>query len=350
MTESKPKHIVLAVKTSTDKDEYAQGCLVDKSKGLPYVLKQISEEMEFTVERLFILLFGDGEFHTKVVVKKAAILGHQDVVLAVGSTSMEGTEWTGSRLAAATLPPPKYKIGTKVRNFFNGHGWWDGEITEIDLENRFYKIVYEDDDAEEHYFDRPEIDEIVENFKKNKKERCKSKKTNKQKKRKGTNAGTNTGDKQNKRPRINQQKSLTFEQREQLRGKKLDMEEFRRYLTEEEKIKNVGNIVSKVEKLYRGEGYKYKFWPMGVIFHRSPINNMGDDFVGLMKEADDHEEAYGHVQDGSLKNSIQKLENYQKYCWNTLEQQRRQQQEQQQQQQQREQLQEDEIAPDDVVS
>ena len=320
--------IRLCVRTTTDVPGYAHSCRVDKLKGLPYILKQISEELEFPVERLLILVFGDGEFHTKVIVDNAMFLGDMDVVLAVGS-------------------PPKYEVGTKVSNFFGEHGWFDGEITEVDLENRLYRIVYDDGDCEDHYFDKPEIDEIVENFKKSKKERCKPKKTYKQKKRKSTNAGNNKGDKQSKRQRINQQPSLTFEQREQLRGKKLDMEEFTRYLTEEKKLKNVGNIVRKVEKLLRGEGYKYKFWPMGVVFHRDPITNMDEDFSGLMKEADDHEEAYGHVQDGSLKASIQKLEDYQKYCWNTLEQQ---QQQQQQQQNQRECLQEDEIAPDDVVS
>jgi hypothetical protein len=40
----------------------------------------------------------------------------------------------------------KYPIGTIVKAFFRGSGWWNGEITSYD--GKFYRIIYEDGDTE----------------------------------------------------------------------------------------------------------------------------------------------------------------------------------------------------------
>ena len=56
---------------------------------------------------------------------------------------------------------PKYSLGTKVIKHFPGHGFFDGEITNLDDIHEQYRILYSDGDVETMQYDSPEIDEIV---------------------------------------------------------------------------------------------------------------------------------------------------------------------------------------------
>lgn len=50
-------------------------------------------------------------------------------------------------------PPqhPKYPIGTCVRKFFEGHGWFNGQVDSYNADKGgFYNVCYEDDDEEEY--------------------------------------------------------------------------------------------------------------------------------------------------------------------------------------------------------
>ena len=53
-----------------------------------------------------------------------------------------------------------YRSGTRVRKCFR-QGWFDGEITSIDMDNRSYDITYSDGDAEDVLFEDPEIELLV---------------------------------------------------------------------------------------------------------------------------------------------------------------------------------------------
>ena len=62
---------------------------------------------------------------------------------------------------AHNLFSPKYEVGTKVRKEFGDFGWFDGKIVSICWKNQTYKVVYDDGDIEDYYFELPEIDNIV---------------------------------------------------------------------------------------------------------------------------------------------------------------------------------------------
>ena len=55
---------------------------------------------------------------------------------------------------------PKFSRGTRVRKRFR-QGWFDGEITSIDMDNRSYDITCSDGDAEDVFFEDPEIELLV---------------------------------------------------------------------------------------------------------------------------------------------------------------------------------------------
>ena len=59
----------------------------------------------------------------------------------------------------------KFKVGETVRKKFEGL-WHDGKIESIDTKNKFYRVVYEDNDKEDikmqevrKYWVKPELDE-----------------------------------------------------------------------------------------------------------------------------------------------------------------------------------------------
>jgi hypothetical protein len=56
-----------------------------------------------------------------------------------------------------------YPVGTKVRKFFEGHGWFSGEI--VLVEDDRCKVVYDDGDEEEYLFESEcdQLDHIVAN-------------------------------------------------------------------------------------------------------------------------------------------------------------------------------------------
>jgi hypothetical protein len=57
----------------------------------------------------------------------------------------------------------RYSTGTKVKKFFEGHGWFLGEIASIDEEYCCY-VRYEDGDEENYLLDELEdLDKIVAN-------------------------------------------------------------------------------------------------------------------------------------------------------------------------------------------
>ena len=80
------------------------------------------------------------------------------------STPKNGRSTTTSAVASnqsRSPVKPKYALGTKVIKHFPGHGFFDGEITNLDDVNEQYRILYSDGDIETMQYDSPEIDEIV---------------------------------------------------------------------------------------------------------------------------------------------------------------------------------------------
>ncbi|KAI2502516.1 hypothetical protein MHU86_11948 [Fragilaria crotonensis] len=53
-----------------------------------------------------------------------------------------------------------YPLGTKLVNFFPGHGWYSGTIQAVD--NHKYTVVYDDGDLEEFLIEGPTMDALVE--------------------------------------------------------------------------------------------------------------------------------------------------------------------------------------------
>ena len=93
---------------------------------------------------------------------------------------------------------------------------------------------------------------------------------------------------------------LTEEERRQLAGEELDLEDFKTYLTKEQGLgeKHVYSLVNQVGKLKSGVGVGYSRWPEDALFHPYPLGDLSHDFVKLQQDAFEHEEKYGKVLGG----------------------------------------------------
>jgi len=40
-----------------------------------------------------------------------------------------------------------FPVGTKIRKFFNGHGWFEGKVVSVD--DLYHRILYSDGDEED---------------------------------------------------------------------------------------------------------------------------------------------------------------------------------------------------------
>ena len=327
--------------------------------GLPHVLKQVSQKVDFEVSSLLLVVFHQGQFVSNGTIDNAILLKERDVVLALrrgeAATSLiaEVTAATHTSQKKKAVPPPprrvsktatttgedghdedgfddndddfapqkkkegppKYKVGTKVRKKFGDHGWFDGEIVDIKEKRRSYIVKYSDGDIEEYWWDTYLIDKMVKEAKNKKRSRPSKASIESKRRRSSMKEAPGSNSSMSARLRILQQPSLTYEQRRALIGKKFDVEEFRRYLIEEEELKQADKIVRKVEN-FTQNGFRYKYWSMGVVFHPDPITDLDEDFSKMIVEAERHEDTHGHIQDGGLKQILQKLENFQKHCWN----------------------------------
>jgi hypothetical protein len=81
----------------------------------------------------------------------------------VRATSAGATEEYEEEARISRSIRTRYSTGTKVKNFFEGHGWFLGEIVSIDEEYCCY-VRYEDGDEEIYLLDELEnLDNIVAN-------------------------------------------------------------------------------------------------------------------------------------------------------------------------------------------
>jgi hypothetical protein len=327
-----------------DKDqETGTICLVGLSQGLSQVLKQVSLKLKCSAEKL-VLLKGN--------LPLARITDSQDIekddVLLVEESASPSTPVRRNQRQAALVTPPKeayarmpspepevqpepdeyYSVGTKVQKFFEGYAWFNGEITEIDLESRLYAVTYDDGDVETFDFNEPEIDNIVRRARlhplvNQPKEVTKKKAAPKSSKTTDENklAAQPTGEppKKKRKVRRKQAPSLTEEERSKLHRIEINVEDVEEYLINEEGMSqaNVRSVIRQVRKLQSGEGVTYTPWGSDVVFCPRPLKDLGEDFRYLREEAKAFESEHGEDKGHGwlLKHPLQKLENYQIYFY-----------------------------------
>ena len=115
---------------------------------------------------------------------------------------------------------------------------------------------------------------------------------------------------------------LNYDERRQLEGVMIDLDDFERYLVDVEMVSadNARTIMRQVQKLSKGEGIRYKNWASNdIVFCPREINDLGEDFHLLRQQAKAFENEHGKdLGHGWLLNHpIQKLENYQGYFYHT---------------------------------
>lgn len=327
-----------------DKDEkIGTICLVGLSQGLSQVLKQVSLKLKCSAERLVLL---KGNLPLAMITDCQDI--EKDDVFLVEEAASPSTPLRRNQRQAALVTPPKqayaripspepevqpqpdeyYSVGTKVQKFFKGYHWFNGEITEVDLESRLYSVTYDDGDVETYDFNEPEIEKIVRRARlhpliyqpkvvKKKKAAPKSPKTNDE----NNLAAQPTGEPPKKKRKIHRKQapSLTEEERSKLHGIEINVEDVEEYLINEEQMSqaNVKSVIRQVRRLQSGEGVTYKWWGSDVVFCPRPLKDLGEDFRYLIEEAKAFELEYGEDKGHGwlLKHPLQKLENYQIYFY-----------------------------------
>eukprot|EP00978_Attheya_sp_CCMP212_P029657 scaffold106045_cov56-Attheya_sp.AAC.1 len=332
-----------------DKDqETGTICLVGLSQGLSQVLKQVSLKLKCSAEKL-VLLKGNLPLAR---ITDSQDIEKDDVLLVEETASPPSTPKRRNQRQAALVTPPKeayaripspepevqpqpdeyyeYSVGTKVQKFFKGHDWFNGEITEIDLESRLYTVMYDDGDEETFDFDAPEIENIVWRARlhplvnrpkvvKKKKAAPKSPKTTDQNKLAAAQPPTGEPPKKKRKVRRKQAPALTEEERSKLQCIEINVEDVEEYLINEEEMSqaNVKSVIRQVRKLQSGEGVTYKPWGSNVVFCPRPLKDLGEDFRHLREEAKAFESEYGQDKGHGwlLKHPLQKLENYQLYFY-----------------------------------
>ena len=114
---------------------------------------------------------------------------------------------------------------------------------------------------------------------------------------------------------------LTDEQRSQMRGDKLDLTDFARFLVNKESYEGesaIRSIVYNVESLRRGCGISPDKGCNSPIFHPRPID-LGEDLNQLLADGYAHCEKYGRQNYCRyLESSLQALRNYQKFYYDKL--------------------------------
>ena len=130
MPRSSKNEIRLVVKTDKGRTKSGETCVVDISKGLNSLLRQVSTQIDFDVGELSLLSYKE---HIVVAssINNTNHLRDLDIVLAIPSgeaaTSKHAARATGSSSKKRKVPSstkPKYRIGTKVRKKFGDHGWF----------------------------------------------------------------------------------------------------------------------------------------------------------------------------------------------------------------------------------
>lgn len=330
-----------------DKDqETGTICLVGLSQGLTEVLKQVSLKLKCSAETL-VLLKGNRPLAR---ITNSQDIEKDDVLLVEEAAPPSTPKRRNQRQAAALVTPPKeayarvpspepdalaqpddeyYSVGTKVRKFFKGYSWFNGEITDIDLDSRLYTVMYDDGDVETFDVNAPEIEKIVHRARlyplnnrpkevKKKEAAPKSPTTTDENK----IAAQPTGEeppKKKQKARRKQAPSLTEEERSKLHCIEINVEDVEEYLIHEEEMSqaNVKSVIRQVRKLHSGEGVTYKPWGDDVVFCPRPLKDLGEDFRYLREEAKAFESEYGEDKGHGwlLKHPLQKLENYQIYFY-----------------------------------
>mmetsp|Transcript_27848 Transcript_27848/g.85437 ORF Transcript_27848/g.85437 Transcript_27848/m.85437 type:complete len:220 (+) Transcript_27848:131-790(+) len=109
----------------------------------------------------------------------------------------------------------------------------------------------------------------------------------------------------------------TEAQRRALRGRALDLTDFRTFLEETERlsVKNTRAVMRQVTQLAEGGGVTYTGWRAGVAFRRGQALELAEDLHAVRAAAQDHEDEHG-VDKGNgwlLRHPLTKLILYQGY-------------------------------------
>ena len=222
-----------------------------------------------------------------------------------------GTQKNHSHALASSNP--KYKVGTKVRKNFGPYGFWDGHIFTVDTTIRKYGIRFTDGDQRFYDFDDPQMDSIVDLYKKRNHSEQSSKKDNSRDKVEGRPPKKAKSTVRRIRGQL-----MDAKQREKLRGIPIDMHEFENYLQRDGiGQQTLGRVLRTVSILLSDKGIAYREWPAGVTFHPEPLRDLSVDFHQLIEDSVEFEERYG--RDGSkgwlMRLPLQKLKKYQLYFY-----------------------------------
>ena len=247
-------------------------------------------------------------------------------------------------------------------------GWYQGEI--VSFVGTKYVIVYEDGDSETISFDDTQIDLIVKNHvtyeankriisdaaavtaattstnkpTKNKGRRSLSssncindtgttttttaaaaatnKTTKKRKMSSSSSSGgndNNNSNKKSKQTRKAEAAPLTDEQRNELRGREVDMDQFLSFLSENGISYSNNYLTSTVKSLIEGRGISYIGWTKP-FFPSSSIVDLGTNFRQIYREAINHEKLYGEdsTKGALFKRPLGKLEKFQFYMYEKI--------------------------------
>ena len=198
-----PSSIRLLIKTNRRYEAEGVTCLVDISKGLSNVVEQVSSQIGTGITRLCHVIYGDrGQTATYSAIKDVLFLRDLDIIYAVKQDDGEAAEGVAavddnpagmaSPAATRAIPSPeingisrkdepakggvsknkarhrnknksgpKHRVGTRVLKYFDDHGWYDGEIVEIDEYHERYRILYSDGDMESYLWGDKDMDKIV---------------------------------------------------------------------------------------------------------------------------------------------------------------------------------------------
>ena len=271
-----------------------------------------------------------------------------DPVVSAG-TDPASTPDTTRSLPVAVTPTKstrsKYPIGTSVRKFFEGYGWYNGHVTAIVQSH--YVIFYEDEDREHIKVGDPEMDEIVQKARDFEKANSAgsaqtilaavpvvpatptttSPATSSQQQRdQAYQSSLATGFSVEEpvvppRPRKRRKRvhavEITAEERGILRNMKNWTDDMRTYLIEKEELSpsNQKSVIRQVVKMLSGSGIEYKNWARGVIFKPDMVLDLSFDFDAMLTDAITFEAKHGRDLGNGwlLRHPIKKLGNYQQY-------------------------------------